>query len=50
MNGEVEKQKETLEAMATWCKEAGITYTPTIFINGKRLPETYSIDELKNIL
>jgi uncharacterized membrane protein len=50
LNGEVEKQKEKLDNMGTWCKEAGIAYTPTIFINGRKLPETYSIEELKNIL
>ena len=36
--------------MKNWCDEAEITGTPTIFINGKRLPDNYRIDELKNIL
>ena len=46
-----EKQQEKhVDAMATWCIEAEITHTPTIFINGRRLPETYNIEELKYIL
>ena len=36
--------------ITNWCKEAEIAYTPTIFVKGKRLPETYSVEELKNIL
>jgi uncharacterized membrane protein len=38
-----------LDLMSNWCTEAEINATPTIFINGRRLPETYSINELKNI-
>jgi uncharacterized membrane protein len=50
MNGEIENQREKLDKMRIWCNEAAITYTPTLFINGKLLPETYSIEELKHIL
>jgi len=50
MNGELKRQEKQIEEMSTWCKEAQITGTPTFFINGKRLPETYSINELKYIL
>ena len=39
-----------IEAMAQWCDEAEITHTPTIFINGYRLPENYGVEELKFIL
>ncbi len=49
MNGELKEQGNKLDLMKQWCDDAEITGTPTIFINGKRLPETYSIDELKNI-
>lgn len=49
MNGELKEQKYKLGLMKDWCDEAEITGTPTIFINSKRLPDTYSIDELKNI-
>lgn len=50
VNGELEKQSEKIEAMSRWCREAGIAGTPTIFINGNKLPDDYSIEELKNIL
>jgi hypothetical protein len=36
--------------MKEWCEEAEISFTPTIFINGRRLPEKYRIEELKYIL
>ena len=57
MNGELNVQakgflteKETLKAMDTWCKEVGITHTPTFFVNGYRLPDAYhDIAELKSI-
>ncbi len=49
MNGELQQQGSKLEHMGAWCKEAEITATPTIFVNGRRLPETYNINELKNI-
>jgi len=47
---ELELQDQHIEAMGAWCKEAEISFTPTIFINGHRLPENYRIEELKNIL
>lgn len=50
LNGELDEQGDKLTAMSKWCNEAGIVATPTIFINGKQLPETYQISELKNIL
>ncbi|HEY5464653.1 MAG TPA: vitamin K epoxide reductase family protein [Hanamia sp.] len=50
LNGEIKQQENEIEKMKVWCKEAEITGTPTFFINGKRLPETYKIDELKYIL
>ena len=50
MNGELKQQEAGIDAMASWCREAEITYTPTLYIHGKRLPDTYSIEELKNIL
>lgn len=38
-----------VDAMSKWCTEAEITFTPTIFVNGFRLPENYNVEELKNI-
>ncbi|HLK31388.1 MAG TPA: vitamin K epoxide reductase family protein [Puia sp.] len=50
MNGELKLQAAKIEAMSKWCEESEITYTPTIFVNGHRLPENYNVEELKNIL
>lgn len=50
MNGELKKQKEQITEMNKWCNEAGIMATPTLFLNGYRMPENYSINELKYIL
>ncbi len=50
MNGELEQQGPKLDAMEQWCKDAEIAFTPTIFINGKKIPENYNIEELKHIL
>jgi uncharacterized membrane protein/glutaredoxin len=49
MNGELALQKEKIDSMKKWCDEAGITHTPTLFINGRRIPEMYNTEELKNI-
>ena len=50
MNGELKQQEKQIDEMKDWCKEAEITFTPTIFINGHRLPEKYNIEELQFIL
>lgn len=39
MNGELENQANKLEAMDKWCKETGIEFTPTFFVDGYQLPE-----------
>lgn len=49
MNRELIQQADKIDLMKQWCDDAGITKTPTIFINGKLLPETYNIQELKYI-
>ena len=49
MGSKLEEQGSKIDKMKNWCDEAEITGTPTIFINGKRLPDTYRIDELKNL-
>lgn len=49
MNGELKKQDTKIDEMSSWCKKAGIHYTPTIYVNGRRLPENYDADILKNI-
>ncbi|MEO6838813.1 MAG: vitamin K epoxide reductase family protein [Ginsengibacter sp.] len=50
MNGEIKEQEKQIDEMKVWCKEAEISFTPTLFINGRRLPEKYKIEELKYIL
>ena len=49
VNGELKQQEKQIEYMNTWCKEAGITHTPTLYIDGHLLPENYSVDELQYI-
>jgi thiol-disulfide isomerase/thioredoxin len=41
-----ELQKTKLTAMRDWCEEEGVQSTPTIYVNGYRLPEHYRIEEL----
>lgn len=50
MNGELEKQGNKLEAMDKWCKETGIEFTPTFFVDGYQLPEVYDITDLNYFL
>lgn len=50
LNGEIKQQEQEIEKMKEWCQEADISFTPTIFINGYRLPDKYKIEELKYIL
>lgn len=50
MNGEIAKQQHKIEAMKKWCKSTGISFTPTIFMNGNQLPDAYSIEDLKYFL
>lgn len=49
MNGELKNQKDKIIAMRDWCDNMKIRATPTIFINGSELPDTYLISELKNL-
>lgn len=50
MNGELEQQGEKMKNMKEWCEREGITHTPTLFINGYKLPNDYSIADLKEII
>ncbi len=50
LNGEVEKQSAHIDSMSEWCERAAITHTPTFFVNGYRLPDKYTLEELKDIL
>lgn len=48
-NNELIAQEEMIDAMRQWCGNAGITGTPTIYVNGRKLPDTYKTAELKKI-
>jgi len=50
MNGELERQKHKIEAMRIWCDNMKIRVTPTFYINGHELPDSYQINDLKHIL
>lgn len=36
-----------LAIMRDWCEKADIRYTPAIFVDGRRLPEQYDIEDLQ---
>ena len=46
----LDSERSMITLMANWCDLAEVSHTPTIFINGHRLPENYELDELKFIL
>lgn len=48
MNGELKQQSDKISAMNDWCEKMKIRATPTLFINGKEMPDIYRINELKN--
>ena len=47
MNGELNQQERKIKAMREWCDNMKIRATPTFYINGKELPESYRVNELK---
>ncbi len=49
VNGDLKEQEKEIDTMSEWCTTAQVTHTPTIFVNGFRLPEDYLIKELKYI-
>jgi len=50
MNGELKQQDDKVNAMHNWCDKTEITFTPTFFVNGYQLPETYSLSDLQYFL
>jgi uncharacterized membrane protein len=44
-----ERHKPKLAAMEDWCDQEDIRFTPTYYVNGRRLPENYEIEDLKDI-
>jgi hypothetical protein len=49
-NFEDEKLDTCIKTMSDWCNQYKIMATPTVFIDGYKLPKNYSIDELAYIL
>ena len=50
MIGELKMQDAKVEAMNDWCKETGIAFTPTFFVNSYQLPDVYNVADLKYFL
>ena len=50
LNGEIKEEAVEIDKMKAWCDKAEITFTPTIYVNGHRLPERYKLEELKFVL
>jgi len=47
LNVKLTEQKEKIKAMRRWCNEMRVQVTPTLYVNGYKLPEEYHIKELK---
>ncbi|TAE33513.1 MAG: hypothetical protein EAZ91_02575 [Cytophagales bacterium] len=39
--------EERYQTHDTWAEQAAIEYTPTLFINGRKLPEPYSVNDIR---
>lgn len=39
--------KVSVDSMYEWCEDAKVLYTPTLFVNGVKLPVVYSYDEIR---
>ena len=44
------KQGQKVENMAAWVSQMEISFTPTLFVNGYQLPESYIIEDLQYLL
>ncbi|TKC07997.1 hypothetical protein FA048_12595 [Pedobacter polaris] len=45
-----EEMKNIMQIQNEWCDVAEIEYTPTIFLNGYKLPEPYRLEDIKYFL
>ncbi len=50
LDDELNSQGGKLEAMDSWCKAIGISFTPTIFIDCYQMPEVYKIEDVKHLV
>ncbi|MDR2276192.1 MAG: thioredoxin domain-containing protein [Sphingobacterium sp.] len=46
----LDDQKLKMKSMDSWCNEMKIRVTPTIFINGREMPDQYEVSDLKYFL
>ncbi|MBS1946972.1 MAG: thioredoxin domain-containing protein [Bacteroidetes bacterium] len=42
--------KERMMQHSQWIKESNIAFTPTVFINGRKLPGRYSLNDLEILM
>ncbi|MCR5140063.1 MAG: thioredoxin domain-containing protein, partial [Bacteroidaceae bacterium] len=45
-----EKIEEEMEKHRTWCTRTSLMETPTILVNGHKLPDEYEIEDLAMIV
>lgn len=45
----LETQLQNIKLMRDWCTAEKITHTPTIFVNGYRLPKEYKAEDLEDV-
>ena len=45
-----DREKLNIEKMYEWCKTEKISHTPTLFIDGYKLPKEYEINDLLFLL
>ncbi|WP_126248403.1 vitamin K epoxide reductase family protein [Chitinophaga rhizosphaerae] len=50
MEEELAAQENKVKAMREWCNNMKIDATPTFFVNGYKLPDIYSVNDLKYFL
>ncbi|HAL52526.1 MULTISPECIES: vitamin K epoxide reductase family protein [Sphingobacterium] len=50
LNEKSELQIDKIKKMNSWCEKMKIRATPTVFVNGRELPEGYNVDDLEDIL
>ncbi|HEU4470397.1 MAG TPA: vitamin K epoxide reductase family protein [Flavisolibacter sp.] len=46
LNGPVRQPTEKIRAMEAWCKREEVAFTPTFYLDGRRLPPLYTAEDL----
>jgi protein-disulfide isomerase len=47
LNEELPRQDQRISDMEAWCRQASISHTPTVFVNGYQLPELYNAEDIR---